>query len=873
MKKANIILFSISLFFILSFAQTQNPVVDKLNTQWQFKQNTAGEWLPAVVPGCVHTDLLRNGKIADPYYRTNEKQLQWIDKADWEYRSTIEVTETVANSQKVQLKFDGLDTYADVYLNNKKLLAADNMFRTWRVDVKGILKAGKNELRIYFHSPITVGLKKLEEYGYTLPAGSDKDAISRVGGLTEKQIVSVFERKAPYHFGWDWGPRFVTSGIWRPIFLESFNQSSITDVYLKQGNVTKQKALLTAQVSVDGMVNTNGIVTITDKTNKKVLASQKIEIKTGENQYQVPIEIKDPKLWWTNGLGRQNLYNIEASISINKETVSSKVETIGIRTLKLIEKPDADGKGTSMYFELNGVPVFIKGANHIPNDMFADRLTKEVYENEIDNAVKANMNMIREWGGGFYEDDNFYRLCDERGLLVWQDFKFACAMYPGDAAFLANVKAEAIDNVVRLRNHPSIAVWCGNNEIDQMWANYNPTGGWGVKQKYDSLQSVQMWKAYEDIFKDLLPKVISEYDGYRPYRHSSPMVLTAMQHPNKLTEGDTHYWGVWHGKEPFENFLKNAGRFVSEYGFQSFPEMPTIQKYALPEDYNIDSEVMKSHQRSGIGNQVIKQYMKMYYNVPAKFEDFIYLGQVLQAEAIRAALELHRGNMPYTMGSIYWQINDCWPVASWSSTDYYRRWKALHYFVKKANEPIIISAHKNKGEVVASIVSDKLEAVKDVVFKSKVVDFNGKVIWTEEKKTVIAPNTSQIILKKDSASFNADLTNTVLVMSVEKNGETLAQNSFYFGKVKDMQLPKPSIKYDINQKDDKFIIQVSSKELVKNQNLYFDNIEGFFSDNYMDVMPGQAIQVTFTPKQTITLEKIKASLKYMHVQMIEGYEK
>ena len=873
MKKISSIVFAVILLSSYSFSQNIFPIIEKVQTQWQFKQKNEGEWLPAVVPGCVHSDLLRNGKINDPYYRTNEKQLQWIDKTDWEYRTTLQVSESVANSQLVQLKFDGLDTHADVYLNSSKILSADNMFRTWLVNVKGKLKAGKNELRIYFHSPIEVGLKKLEEYGFTLPAHSDMMALEIVGGLTQNQLVSSFQRKAPYHFGWDWGPRFVTSGVWRPVYIISSNDSYINDLYIKQGQLSKQKANLTANVTIEGLSKGTAFLTITDKTNKKMLASRKVDVAVGVNEYSIPLEIQNPKLWWTNGLGKQNMYNIEASLSSNNVTISSKEQSIGIRTIKVIEKPDADGKGVCMYFELNGVPVFMKGANHIPNDVFADRLTKEVYENEIDNAVKANMNMIREWGGGIYEDDNFYRLCDERGILVWQDFMFACGMYPGNPEFLANVKAEAIDNVKRLRNHPSIALWCGNNEIDVAWAQYTAAGGWGWKKMYNEQQKTTIWKAYEDIFKDILPKVVAEYDGSRAYRHSSPMTFDTKKHATVNTEGDAHYWGVWHKREPFEKFLDNASRFVSEYGFQSFPEMPTIEKYALPEDYNINSEVMKAHQRSPIGNQAIKDYMKMYYNVPAKFEDLIYLGQVLQAEGIRAAMELHRGNMPYTMGSLYWQLNDCWPVASWSSTDYFRRWKALHYFIKKANEPIIISTHKTKGTVVASVVSDKLESIKSVQFKAKVMDFAGKAIWSEEKKMDIAPNTAQVVLKKDSASFKTDLSNTVLVLTLEKNGEVLAQNSFYFGKVKDMQLPVPEIKIEITQDGEQYSIRLYSKQLVKNLCLNFEGVDGFFSDNYMDILPGEMNTITFKPKAATTLEKLKSALNLMYVQKIKSYEK
>lgn len=841
-----------------------------LNLDWQFREAGTNKWNPAEVPGCVHADLLRNGKIVDPFYRNNEKVLQWIDKKDWEYKTTFELSKEVVNNAVVQLKFDGLDTYADVYINGHKVLSADNMFRTWVADIKEHVKAGENELKVYFHSPITVGLQKLEKNGFTIPALLD---FAEIGGLEKDQILRPFSRKAQYHYGWDWGPRFVTSGIWRPVSLGSYNTSKISDVYYHQAEVNDKVAKINTYVEIDGLAEEDLTLIIKDRISEKLFVSKIVSIKKGANTFEIPFEIKNPNLWWTNGLGEQHLYDMEASLVKGDITVSSKSDKIGIRSIKVIEKSDADGKGTCLYFELNGVPVFMKGANHIPNDMFADRFTKDVYNHEIQSAADANMNMIRVWGGGIYENDYFYQLCDEKGLLVWQDFMFACGMYPGDEAFLENVKQEAIDNVKRLRNRPCIALWCGNNEIDMQWDNSNPNGYKYGMAKAPEEQKEILWKNYEKIFKSILPDVVAKYDIGKDYRHSSPMVPTPGQHATKgrfTNEGDVHDWSVWHQRKPFENYAKTVGRFMSEYGFQSFPEMESIEKYAFPEDHDINSTVMKSHQRSGIGNEVIKQYMEMYYNVPEKFEDFIYLGQVMQAEGLKIGIEAHRNVMPYNMGSLYWQINDCWPVASWASIDYYRNWKAMHYFVKKAFEPIIVTAQVVEDSTIIRVVSDKLETIENAKLTLKVIDFGGKEYYNKSQDISIPTNTASILLKAKDSEFDvAPNGQSILKMEIEKDGEVIANNTLFYSKMKDVELPKPQIAFEVKEQGDDFLISIKSDKLVKNLWLNIDGVEGFFSDNYMNVLPGETIEILFTPKQNISIEELESYLAFKHLGAIE----
>lgn len=829
--------------------ETQNNIMIELNKNWKLIQETTGNEYDAVVPGCVHTDLLNNNVIEDPFFRTNEKKQQWIDKEDWSYLSEFEVDEKLLTNESVELDFKGLDTYADVYLNDSLILKADNMFREWLVECKNLLKPGKNKLRIYFHSPINIGLEKLQEHGYALPASNDQ---SENGELGDKK-VSIFTRKAPYHYGWDWGPRFVTSGIWRPVYLKVWNKAKINNIQIVQNELDEKEAKLTGNVSINSSANQD--VTIQIKNDGKVLYSEKASLKTGENSLSINYVIENPKLWWTKGLGDQHLYNISTSILVENQIIETKETTIGLRTIKLVQKPDEFGK--SFYFELNGVPVFMKGANHIPNDIFLNRVTPEIYEREIKTAAESNMNMLRVWGGGIYEDDVFYDLCDKYGILVWQDFMFACSMYPGNEEILANIKQEAKDNVIRLRNHPSIALWCGNNEIDVAWSEY-ADGGWGWKQQYNDEQHKEIWTAYEKIFHEILPNAVNEYDPGKAYWPSSPMAGPKQSASYTSTSGDMHYWGVWHGKEPFSAFVEKRARFMSEYGFQSFPELSTVKKYALPEDFNIESEVMAAHQRSGIGNLRIKEYMSWYYKTPKDFENFLYVGQVLQAEGIKMGIEAHRRDMPYNMGTLYWQINDCWPVASWSSMDYYGKWKALQYFVKKAFEDVLISPFLAGDSVAIFIVSDKLENTKAKI-KLELLDFEGNSVLGQTSDIEVIANSSKIYTNLPKKLLDLKMTNKnyVLLVSLYDSDKLLTSSVLYFDEIKDLALPNVKIEHKITKTETGFTIELSTDKLAKNVYLTADEEDGFFSDNYFDLLPGRPVTIRYTTKNTSTdLEKV-----------------
>ena len=805
--------------------ETMKKTVDITKTEWAFHENGSDKVLPAKVPGSVQMDLLANGEIPDPYYRTNEDSLQWIGEKDWTCQTEFSVEHEMMEMDNLELVFKGLDTYADVYLNDSLILQADNFFREWRVDAKNLLHQGKNKLEVRFTSPVKIDKQKQE-----------RDPIPL-------EYLNVYTRKPAYHFGWDWGPVYITQGIWQPVALEGWNGARLRNVQVYQDNLSDEKADLTLlyQVETDGDVEVELTATCinTGQTDKNVF-----QLKKGMNKAGLFFTIKNPKRWWSNGLGDPYLYTFRTEMKINGKVVDTISARTGLRTIKIVQQPDSLGK--SFYVELNGVPVFMKGANYIPQDMFLNRPTEETYRTTIKNAVAANMNMLRVWGGGFYEKDIFYGLCDENGLLVWQDFMFACAMYPGDDHFMENVKQEAIQNVIRLRNHPSIALWCGNNENYVGWLH------WGWPKRYSKADSAKVWHDYEKLFEELLPDVIRNYDPGRFYWPSSPS--TNWGQPVN-TEGDVHYWGVWHGQEPFEALKKpeNIGRFMSEYGFQSVPEMSSIKKFTLPEDWDIHSKVMLTHQKHSIGYPVIDKYIKWYYRFPKDFEAYLYVSQLLQSFGIDMGIETHRRSMPQCMGTLYWQLNDCYPVASWSSVDYYDKWKALHYKVRDIYRQILVSPVEEKGRLRIYVVSDELNPVTaDLILE--LYDFDGNRILQKKKEIQIAPNTSKIYEQFDvNGWLGRRMRNDIVLVARVVNGdEVLSENHFFFVYPKDLKLEKGEIDFSAEKVKNGYELTFNSDVFAKEVFLSTDDGKGFFTNNFFDLIPGHPVKTVFITDKEMT---------------------
>ncbi|NNE68032.1 MAG: glycoside hydrolase family 2 protein, partial [Pyrinomonadaceae bacterium] len=789
------------------------------------------------VPGSVHTDLLAHGLIPDPFYRNNEKKLQWIGKTNWEYETSFEIAGQTYSRERLELVFEGLDTYANVFLNGKEILKADNMFRRWRVNIKEHAKIGENRLRIVFRSPINEILPRMAKLDYQLPASNDQG-----------EKTSPYTRKAPYQFGWDWGPRFVTSGVWRPVHLESWDSARVESLDIRQKKLTKMKAELSAGVEVVSSKSSSAEVVLRNRTEGTVAATKSVNLGQGLNEIFLDFEIIKPRIWYPVQLGDQPLYDFDVEVQIDGKTIDRASERTGLRTVELRQKPDK--WGSSFEFVINGIPVFGKGGNWIPADSFPTRVTKEKYRHLMESMRDANMNMVRVWGGGIYEEDYFYELADEMGILVWQDFMFACSMYPGDDKFLENVRREAIDNIKRLRNHPSIILWCGNNEVETAWNH------WGWKQRLPSL----IWDDYLKLFARLLPEVVEEYDPETPYWSSSPS-SNFQEDSDSQKVGDVHYWGVWHASEPFEEYQKQFPRFMSEYGFQSFPEIRTVEAYTLPEDRkSIETEVMLAHQKHPRGNQLIREYMLRDFEEPKDFESFLYVSQVLQAEGMRIGTEHLRRIMPRNMGALYWQVNDCWPVASWSGTDYFGRWKAMHYYARRFFEPLMVSMVEEDEKVHFYVVSDFPDDI-DTVLSIEVMNLSGRKRVQREYPIKAEAIKGKSYVQRASAELLGGLSrnNAVVIARLKRGGSVVSESTYYFAPYKELAFEKPEISVEVSSIDGGYKVRLQSDKVAKS--VLLDGVKGHFKDNYFTLIPGTVKSVEFKPEEEISGKQLIEMLR------------
>jgi len=799
-----------------------------LDGSWKFRRAGTHEWMPAKVPGVVHLDLMRNKAIPDPYLADNEPKVQWIGDVGWEYMKTFQYGADNFESRHIELVCKGLDTYANVYLNDSLILVSDNMFREWYVDIKRYLHVGANVLRIQFPA---VNPENKSRYGQ-LPAKLPGD---------EKVVC----RKAAYHFGWDWGPTLVTSGIWRPIAIRKWGALNVINVHFIQKELSDTLAKLSAQFTLFAELDNPCEVRI--YLDSAEVMRQSIVLARGANILRGDIILKNPERWWPNGMGSPKLYDFRYEVYFDNKIIDRGHQKVGLRNLELVQERDSAGR--SFYFKVNGMPVFIKGANYIPQDNFLPRVKDSAYRALIRDVKDANMNMLRVWGGGIYENDLFYDLCDENGILVWQDFMFACAMYPGGKKFFDNVRDEAIQNIVRLRRHPSIALWCGNNEMDEGWKNW----GWQKQLGYSADDSARIYKDYKMIFNIILPNNVHGFDTLRPYIPSSP--LFGWGKPESMTSGDSHYWGVWWGKEPFSTYERKVGRFMSEYGFQGFPDLSTISRFTTEADRVAGSPVMKAHQKHPTGFETIDEYLLRDYKKPKDFESYAYVSQLLQASGMKTAIEAHRRAKPWCMGTMFWQLNDCWPVVSWSSRDYYGKKKALQYLLPHLYAKVLISPVVENGHVRVYVNSDCLFSQK-ATMTVKLISFEGKT-WFEKKLSAdIASNSCKIYFDTLQSLLTGVLNPEGLVLQVTLAGtdpraEKLNEQSLlYFVAPKDMRLSATVINKQVIETGDGYTIRLSSDKLVKNLFLS-TQVRGEFSDNYFDLLPGVPVEVQFATKKKL----------------------
>jgi beta-mannosidase len=779
-----------------------------------------GEYLSAKVPGSVYADLLANGKMDDPFWRDNEDAAFVLMENDYEYVSTFTVSDAMLRHDRLLLRCNGLDTLADVYLNDKHVGKAVNMHRIWEFDVKRLLRKDANSLKIVFHSPN----KFVREAYKKAPTDGSSDCLDGFPQL----------RKAHCMFGWDWGPRLPDAGIWRDIELVGIEAARIGSVYITQkhrGGTEKARVDLDFDVEIETDLENE----VSDYKYEVVITAPDGTV-TRYSDSPEGIVIEKPELWWPHGYGKQPLYAVKVVLSADGKEIDAWERRIGLRTLTVHRGKDKWGEPFA--FAVNGVQIFAMGADYIPEDNLLARVTPQRTRTLLEQCAAANFNMIRVWGGGYYPDDFFFDACDELGLVVWQDFMFACAVYNLSDDFEANVTAEFIDNIKRIRHHASLGLWCGNNEIEGFIAG----GRWGsFGQKAD----------YIKLFEYIIPKILKEYDPATFYWPSSPSSGGSFDEPQDPNRGDVHYWDVWHGNKPFSDYRNYFFRFVSEFGFQSFPCLKTVETFTLPEDRNIFSYIMERHQRNNAANGKIMTYLYQTYLYPNDFDSLLYASQLLQAEAIRYGVEHFRRNRGRCMGAIYWQLNDCWPVASWASIDYFGRWKALHYFAKRFFSPLLISCEETgilasdanvnaQPQKKAAIEkSFRLSVANETLDERKVTavweirDKTARVL-RKASDTVIVPALSSVWLGKIDVPDIA-LYDEYVSYHLYEGESLISEGTVIFSLPKHFHFIDPNLSYRVE--DSAIVVNATSyARSVEIQNVDQDMV---LSDNYFDMNGGE----------------------------------
>ncbi|HEY0661721.1 MAG TPA: glycoside hydrolase family 2 protein [Lysobacter sp.] len=861
-----LLLLLIVAWFVAAPANAALPTTQTLDRDWSFRlvpsdpqageHAAATQWRAATVPGHVHTDLLAHRLIPDPYVGAPEAGLQWIGLGEWEYRTRFDVDPATLKRTHVELVFEGLDTFADVHLNGARLLSTDNAFRTWRVPAKQQLRARGNELRVVFHSPI----RRLLPLVQAMPHKLAGNYPSPHGDEPKDAMTTNFVRKPGYHYGWDWGPRYVTAGIWRAVRLESWDALRLADFHVQQRRIDAELAELAAEFEIEA--DRGGPVTLElqyrDPDGRpSARMMQRANLAPGHNELAVPLRIAKPRRWYPNGYGEQALYTFTARIVDGDGTrVAETSRRTGLRSVEL--RRDRDRWGQGFAFVINGIPVFAKGANVIPFDSFPARVTPAQLRRVLESARDAHMNMLRNWGGGYYEDDAFFELADELGLMVWQDFMFGGGMQPGyDPAFRANVVAEARDNVRRLRDHPSIVLWCGNNEEETAWKD------WGTGKKLtadDPVFAAKVWDGYVQLFGRDLREVVAQEGGGVPYWSSSPSNDLA-EKANDSNNGDKHYWEVWAGSKPIAQYLEETPRFMSEFGLQAWPAMRTIDSFAASAEQGIDAPVIRAHQKflAGDGNTRLLHYIRAEYGEPADFDDFVYLSQVMQAEGIGLAALHHRASRPRTMGSLYWQLNDVWPGASWSSIDYYGRWKPLQFHARRFFAPLAVAALRKDGRTAVTLVSDRTEPAAGEL-RLRVLGFDGTVHRDERKPVTLAPLAATSVAEYGDAELlgTALPERTAAVFELLRDGDVVSRRIVYFAAAKDLELPDPGLRAELHRDGDDYRLDLSTQRLAREVWIDFGDLDVEPSDNALSLLPGESVSLRV--ESDAALEAIERSM-------------
>jgi beta-mannosidase len=812
-------------------------LLQSLSGKWQFRNLAGADWYSGQVPGSVHLDLLSLDKIPDPFVADNELRVHWVAETDWEYRLEFTPDPDLLAQERQFLVFEGLDTLAEVTLNGKTIGQAENMFRRYKWEVTGELTPGLSSLSVTFRSPVA----------YT--AGRQADF--PLAGVQQALPGASYLRKAPCQFGWDWGPQLPVIGVWKEVRLEAYSTARLEDVHLRQlhrdGTVK-----LVARVSVEKWAQaeiTAGEITAhlhATAPNGEVFETG---VEISDDSAGLELEILNPELWYPNGYGPQPLYQVEVSLLHDGEILDLREFQVGLRTIELSQEPDEWGE--SFTFVVNGRPIFAKGANWIPADSFPTRISEPQLDSLLSAAAASHQNMLRVWGGGYYEDEKFYDLCDRYGLLVWQDFIFSCSVYPlDDPAFVENVRVEAAQNIGRLRHRACLALWCGNNEMEEGWMYW----GWNVPQ-YAGLK-----EAYEKFFFHTLPAWVEAEDPDTPYWPSSPSSGKPFQGAHEPDKGDLHYWEVWHGRKPFSAYRKVYPRFMSEFGFQALPTFEMIAEFAPPEEWNMTSYLMDHHQRSPSGNGLIIAQMAEQFRMPKDFASLVYLSQTLQAEGIRYGVEHWRRNKPRVAGALYWQLNDCWPAVSWSSLDYSGRWKALHYAARRFFAPLLLSLVDDGPDIQIHLTSDLGQAWEGLL-RWSVASLDGETLSVEERRVSLEPDETRLVERLHLEPPQERVRELILVAEIYEGERRRTMQIATLVPSKHLKLSDPGLETALSLEDGLLQIEITAGSLARFVEVGLEGAQVVFSDNYFDLPAGYTVTISAPLPPGWDLEQARDKLR------------
>lgn len=818
-------LFTLAIMITFSNANAQN-----MELNWQVYHPLKNIWLDFGTKGSVQETFFRLGELPDPFVEKNEDLYQWMENHQWILTSRFEVTEEMLAQDFIQLKFHNVDTYADIFVNDSLIGQTDNAFHPYSFALKDRVKLGTNHIKVVFTSPVEYHKEAYKNAKTKLPAPNDLNKIA----------IAPYSRKPQYQFGWDWSLRMNTMGFWKAVQIDTYSINKIQGHNIQTMLVEENRA----QLNLGLKLEQNSKVELIWKS--ELFGNQDLDVNW--NSTTRTVYLQNPKLWWPKGQGEQHMYtDIWTIVDLDGNIVDSKEVKFGVRTSELIQEKDEIG--TSYEIAVNGRTIFCKGGDYIPQDIFPARVTDKQIIKMVEDMAKANFNMVRVWGGGYYPDEIFYQKCDELGLMVWQDFMFACAMYPGDDAFLKNVKEEFDYQIPRISSHPSVVLFNGNNEVDVAWKN------WGFQARYLILgkEAEKIETDYKRLFQNFIPERIS-FASTVPYIHTSP--LSNWGKDEFYNHGSQHYWGVWHGKDPIEDFGRKSGRFNAEYGFQSFPQMSTIHTFASKKDWDLDSDNMKHHQKSYVGNGMMLKHAKILYGEPKTFEEFVYFSLVTQAKAVGIAIGAHRAQAPRCMGTLYWQVNDCWTAPSWSSMDYFGNWKPLHFQAKRDYEEIAVVERVDELNMEQYFIVSTHPSEVEFEVKWSLFNLKGELLHVETEKSTVLMNHSTEIAKKTAETQFRNM-NYVVRMEVFAKGQFIISRTFSHipHKTKPALCDKVDIKVEFDEEKGEGIVTIENQEYLRNVFITARKNGLSFEDNFVDLLPGKYF-FKFTSNEIIKRDDI-----------------